>query len=70
VADEPYDRLTYTMVNGKTFTRDVAAGSGKLEIGEGTAGPWMMLDDATRIRTDQIVSIELTENAHELMPIR
>jgi hypothetical protein len=67
VADEleEYDQLRYKMVDGETFTRDVPAGTGKLEISEGTHDDWIALGDETRIRTDKIVSIRLTENAHE-----
>jgi hypothetical protein len=67
---ELYDELTYTMVNGDTYVREVPAGQGRNQLETiGVSDAWIQTGVNTRIQANKIVSVQLVENAHDEVPV-
>ncbi len=66
---EEYDEVKFKMVNGDEIRKQVPLGTGKMELAESFESTWLAIDEMTRIRTDKIVSVKLSENAHGYLGI-
>jgi hypothetical protein len=68
MAEERYDELHFTMVNGDKHYKRVPAGQGTEIYSDVAETGWVDVDgpgeDATRIRRAEIVSITLRKNIH------
>ena len=62
-----YDEVEFQMVDGRTFTVKPRPGKGREFLTEPFEQNWITIDTNTRVRTDKVVSITLTEgNGGEL----
>ncbi len=56
-----YDEVEFQMVDGRTFTVRRTTGKGREFLTEPFEQNWINIDGNTRIRTDKVISITLSE---------
>jgi hypothetical protein len=58
-----FDVVEFQMVDGRTFTVRRTIGKGREFLTEPFEQNWINIDGNTRIRTDKVISITLSEGA-------